>query len=224
MGDTQALSAVGGEAQIHGSPGDPGAGACPARDENSRGRAPGAPPPHSFNSFCSCIAARLWNLDACCTSLRLSLLICKMGLQPLLCSEKPPCFADLIKLTRRKCLINRNCIVMTHFCPTFLTHEVWSRWKLSSFLPVSCFSFFPSSSFPLPLLPSLPPHNSPPPLFPSLSTLLLEQKRHSELRSFFSPWGGVGGQGVFPLHRPIMGWGPGNLEGDSSATQSCRWA
>ena len=147
-----------------------------------------------------------------------------MGLQPLLCSEKPPCFADLIKLTRRKCLINRNCIVMTHFCPTFLTHEVWSRWKLSSFLPVSCFSFFPSSSFPLPLLPSLPPHNSPPPLFPSLSTLLLEQKRHSELRSFFSPWGGVGGQGVFPLHRPIMGWGPGTLEGDSSATQSCRWA
>ena len=34
--------------------------------------APGAPPPHSFNSFCSCIAARLWSLDACCTSLRLS--------------------------------------------------------------------------------------------------------------------------------------------------------
>ena len=166
------------------------------------------PPPILSNSFRSCTAARPWNLDTCCASLRLSLLICKVGLQPSLCSEKPPCFADLTKITQRKCLVNQNCIVVTHFCPTFLTHEARSRWKLSSLLPVSSFSSFsPSSSSPLPLLPSLSPHNSPPPLFPSLSTFLLEQKRHSELRSFFPPWGGVGSRGVFPT--PLY-HGPGS--------------
>ena len=211
------LRAIEGRGSDSREPRSPGAGTSP--EMRTLGvEAPGVPPPILSNSFCSCTAARPWNLDACCASLRLSLLICKVGLQPTLCSEKPPCFADLTKITQRKCLINWNCIVVTHFCPTFLTHEARSRWKLSSLLPVSSFSFFPSSSSPLPLLSSLPPQNSPPPLFPSLSTLLLEQKRHSELRSFFPPWGGVGSQGVFPTPS-IMGRGLGTLEGDSSATQ-----
>lgn len=132
--------------------------------------APGAPPPPkpgiSFNSFCSCTAARLWNLDACCSSLRLSLLICKMGLQPLFCSEKPPCFADIMKITQRKCLINRNCIVVTHFCPTFLTHEVRSLEPLETFFSPSCLLFFLLSF----LLFSPPPASLPPtPQLPSSS-------------------------------------------------------
>mgnify|MGYP007134220332 CR=1 FL=1 len=81
---------------------------------------------------------------------------------------------------------------VTHFCPTFLTHEAWSRWKLSSFLPVSCFSFFPSSSFPLPLLPPSHPTTTLPLFF--LPSLLSYLNRKDILSSdHFFPHGEVWG-------------------------------
>lgn len=168
---TQTLRAVKGEAsRFKGAPGIPGSWGLSCQSRTSQGRGPRAPPPPPpaclSTVFAPAPAARLWNPG------RLLLISeawgpssVKMGLQPLFCSEKPPCFADLYENNTEKVPYKPELYCRTHFCPTFLTHEggAWSRWKLSSPSCLLCFSFFPSSSSPP------PPFPPPTPQLPSSS-------------------------------------------------------